>query len=81
MAKANKVKWEVAFTLTDVVEDGEKAVSKKELLTAVKNIQLPAGVTGGKFSVTADKPLVDENGSVIMKVFHATTAAGAGLKG
>ena len=39
------------------------------------------GDNSDTFSATADKPLTDSNGSVIMHVFHATTAAGAGLKG
>ena len=34
-----------------------------------------------KFDPTTDAPLTDSNGSVIMKTFRATTAAGAGLKG
>lgn len=34
-----------------------------------------------KFDAKTDKPLVDANGNVIMKVFHATSAAGAQIKG
>ena len=35
----------------------------------------------GTFNATTDQPLTDSSGNVIMQVFHATTAAGAGLKG
>ncbi len=35
----------------------------------------------GKFSAATDKPLTDSSGNIVMKVFHATTSAGAGLKG
>jgi hypothetical protein len=34
-----------------------------------------------KFDATASVPLKDANGNVIMKVFHASTSVGAGLKG
>jgi hypothetical protein len=35
----------------------------------------------GTFNATTDQPLTDSIGNVVMHVFHATTAAGAGLKG
>jgi len=35
----------------------------------------------GTFSATADQPLKDSNGNVIMKVFKASSSVGAGLKG
>ena len=35
----------------------------------------------GKFDAVKDVPLKDSVGNIIMRIFHATTAAGAGLKG
>ncbi|MBU6426860.1 hypothetical protein KGQ27_01330 [Patescibacteria group bacterium] len=35
----------------------------------------------GKFSATADQPIKDANGNVIMKIFHATVTANVGVKG
>ncbi|MEN9524518.1 MAG: hypothetical protein RL536_587 [Candidatus Parcubacteria bacterium] len=34
-----------------------------------------------KFDATKDLPLKDSRGNIIMKLFHATAAAGAGIKG
>ncbi|MDE2172907.1 MAG: hypothetical protein KGJ33_03115 [Patescibacteria group bacterium] len=35
----------------------------------------------GTFSTTADQPLKDANGNVIMQVFHGSSSVGASLKG
>lgn len=50
MAK-QKQKWQVSFLVTEVVEDGEKPLKKKDVLRAVKMVYFADGAKIGKVTV------------------------------